>query len=164
MKKMVEDLYLILAKERDVYREALQIAEDKQSVIIDGKLKELEKMTLREQALVASLIKLENMRGKVLDDMIRALQAQHVNTLSDLLPFLDEASKNKLGAVKTELSQAVFKLKDKNELNGKLLEQSLDLIHLNIELMSSLEADGQYTGSATDSKAKSKSSIFDAKV
>lgn len=162
MKKMVEDLFLILSKERDVYQEAVQIAEEKQSVIIDGKLKELEKMTQREQALVASLIKLENMRGKVLEDLIRVLQAQSVNTLADLLPYLDEASKNKLNLVKTELSQAVFKLKEKNELNGKLLEQSLDLIHLNIELMSSLEADGQYTGSATDTKTKN--SIFDAKV
>lgn len=164
MKKMVEDLYMILSKERDVYQEAFQIAEEKQKVIVDGKMKELEKMTHREQALVATLIKLENMRGKVLDDLIRALQAEHVNTLADLLPYLDEASKNKLSDVKSELSSVVFKLKDKNELNGKLLEQSLDLIYLNIELMSSLEADGQYTGNATDSKAKTKSSIFDAKV
>lgn len=164
MKKMVEDLYMILSKERDVYEEAFQIAEEKQTVIVDGKMKELEKMTHREQALVASLIKLENMRGKVLDDLIRALQAEHVNTLTDLLPYLDEASKNKLNQVKGELSSVVFKLKDKNELNGKLLEQSLDLIHLNIELMSSLEADGQYTENATDTKAKTKSSIFDAKV
>ena len=164
MKKMVEDLYLILSKERDVYQEAVQIAEEKQSVIVNGELKELEKMTAREQALVASLIKLENMRGKVLDDMIRALQAEHINTLTDLLPYLDESSKAKLGQVKNELSQSVNSLKEKNELNGKLLEQSLDLIHLNIELMNSLEADGQYTGKAVDSKAKTKSSLFDAKV
>lgn len=164
MKKMVDDLLLILTKERDIYQEALGIAEEKQRVIIDGKMKELEKMTSREQALVASLIKLENMRGKVLDDLIRALQAEHVNTLTDLLQYLDEGSKQKIELVKNELSQSVFKLKDKNELNGKLLEQSLDLIHLNIELMNSLESDGRYTQDAADTKVKSKSSIFDAKV
>lgn len=164
MKKMVEDLLLILSKERDIYREAVSIAEEKQRVIIDGKLKELEKMTSREQTLLASLIKLENMRGKVLDNLICALQAEHVNTLTELMAYLDEGSKMRIESVKYELSQAIFRLKDKNELNGKLLEQSLDMIHLNIELMSSLEADGRYTQTAEDSKSKSKSSLFDAKV
>lgn len=164
MKKLVEDLLLILAKETDIYKEALGIAEDKQRVIIDGKMKELEKMTGREQALVASLIKLENMRGKVLDDLIRALQAEHVDTLSDLMGYLDEGSKQKIEGVKSELSKAVFQLKDKNELNGKLLEQSLDLIELNIELVNSLEADGRYTPNAADIKSKAKTNLFDAKI
>ena len=164
MKKMVDDLLLILSKERDVYKEAVSIAEEKKQVIIDGNLKELEKMTAREQTLVASLIKLENMRGKVLDDLIRVLQAEHVETLSDLLGHLDEASRQKIDLVKNELSASVFQLKNKNELNGKLLEQSLDMIQLNMELMSSLEADGRYTQGAADAKSKSKSSLFDAKV
>lgn len=164
MKKLVEDLLLILAKETDIYKEALGIAEDKQRVIIDGKMKELEKMTGREQALVASLIKLENMRGKVLDDLIRALQAEHVDTLSDLMGYLDEGSKQKIEGVKSELSKAVFQLKDKNELNGKLLEQSLDIVHLNMELIASLDADGQYTSDAVDTQAKIKRNLFDAKI
>lgn len=164
MKKLVEDLLLILAKETEIYKEALGIAEDKQRVIIDGKMNELEKMTAREQALVASLIKLENMRGKVLDDLIRALNAEHVDTLTDLMGYLDEGSKKKIEGVKSELSQAVYQLKDKNELNGKLLEQSLDLVHLNMELIASLDADGQYTNQAVDTQAKIKRNLFDAKI
>lgn len=164
MKKMVADLLLILTKERDVYKEAVEIAQEKQQVIIDGNIKALEKMTLREQTLVASLIKLENMRGNVSSDLIRSLQAEHVENLNDLIGYLDEASKQKIGRVKDELAQAVLSLKNKNELNGKLLEQSLDMIHLNMELMSSLESDGRYTQGAADTKVKTKSSIFDAKV
>jgi flagellar biosynthesis/type III secretory pathway chaperone len=164
MKKMVDDLLLILAKETEIYKEASKIAEEKKQVIIDGKLKDLEVMTGREQALVASLIKLENMRGSVLDDLIRSVKAEHVDSINDLLQYLDAPYRQKIEKVKSELSQEVFKLKDRNELNGKLLEQSLDLIHLNMELMSSLEADGRYTQNASDTKAKSKNSLFDAKV
>lgn len=163
MKKMIEDLLLVLAKERDVYREALSIAEEKKSVIIDGKIKELEKMTAREQALVASLVKLENMRGKILEDLVRSLQVEHVNSLNDLMVYLDEASKVKIEEVKAELGKTVKALQDKNELNGKLIEQSLDLVNLNIELMGALEADGRYTPKAADTKTKS-TSLFDAKV
>lgn len=163
MKKMIEDLLLVLAKERDIYREALTIAEEKKAIIIDGKIKELEKMTAREQALVASLVKLENMRGKILEDLVRSLQVEHVNSLNDLMVYLDEGSKSKIEQVKIELGQTVRDLQDKNELNGKLIEQSLDLVNLNIELMGALEADGRYTPNASDKKSKS-SSIFDAKV
>ena len=162
MKKMIEDLLLILTKERDIYNEAVAIAEEKQRVIIDGKIKELEKMTGREQALVASLVKLENMRGLVLQDLVRSLQVDHVNSLTDLIQYLDEGSKQKINAVKSELATAVFNLQDKNELNGKLIEQSLDLVNLNIELMGALENDGRYTPKAGDSKTKT--SLFDAKV
>lgn len=163
MKKMIEDLLLVLAKERDIYKEAVNIAEEKKSVIIDGKIKELEKMTAREQALVASLVKLENMRGKILEDLVRSLQVEHVNSLNDLMVYLDESSKAKIEDIKVELGQAVRALQDKNELNGKLIEQSLDLVNLNIELMGALEADGRYTPKAADAKAKS-TSLFDAKV
>lgn len=163
MKKMIEDLLLVLTKERDIYKEAVNIAEEKKSVIIDGKIKELEKMTAREQALVASLVKLENMRGKILEDLVRSLQVEHVNSLNDLMVYLDESSKAKIEDIKVELGQAVRALQDKNELNGKLIEQSLDLVNLNIELMGALEADGRYTPKAADAKAKS-TSLFDAKV
>lgn len=163
MKKLIEDLLTVLAKERDIYKEALVLAEEKKDVIVDGKIKELEKMTAREQALVASLVKLENMRGKILEDLVRALQVEHVNSLNDLMVYLDEASKVKIEQVKVELGKTVKDLQDKNELNGKLIEQSLDLVNLNIELMGALEADGRYTPKASDTKAKS-TSLFDAKV
>lgn len=162
MKKMIEDLLLILGKERDIYQEAVQIAEEKQRVIIDGKIKELEKMTAREQALVASLVKLENMRGIVLQDLVKSLEVDHVNTLTDLMAFLDEASKQKIEVVKSELASAIFSLRDKNELNGKLIEQSLDMVNLNLDLMGALENDGRYTPKASDSKTKT--NLFDAKI
>ena len=132
MKKLVEDLLLILNKERDLYRQALILAEDKKDIIIDGKIKELEALTSKEQALIGTLIKLENMRSQVLDQLIISLQAGHVESLSDLMQFMDEASKVKIEMAKNELSSVVNKLKDKNELNGKLLEQSLDLIEINM--------------------------------
>lgn len=164
MKKLVEDLLLILNKERDLYRQALILAEDKKDIIIDGKIKELEALTSKEQALIGTLIKLENMRSQVLDQLIISLQAGHVESLTDLMQFLDEASKVKIEMAKNELSSVVNKLKDKNELNGKLLEQSLDLIEINMELIAGLEADGRYDSQAVDKKGKVKSNLFDAKV
>lgn len=163
MKKLIEDLVAVLAKERDIYQEVVAMASEKQKIIIDGKIKELEKMTTREQALVASLVKLENMRGKILEDLVRSLQVEHVNSLTDLMYYLDEASKAKIEGVKSELSSAVKSLQDKNELNRKLIEQSLDMVNLNIELMGALEADGRYTPKASETQGK-KSSLFDAKI
>lgn len=164
MKKLIDDLLLVMAKEKDVYLEALGIAEAKKRVIIDGQIKELEKMTAREQALVATLVKLENMRGKVLQDLVRSLQIEHVDTLNELMLYLDESSKQKIELVKKELSSVVYQLQDRNELNGKLIEQSLDLVNLNIELMTALEVDGRYTQKASDSKAGAKTNLFDAKI
>lgn len=164
MKKLVEDLLLILTKEKDLYREALELAETKKEVIIENRIKELESITAKEQALIGTLIKLENIRTKVLDDLVHSLHADHVETLNDLMGYLDEASKAKVNMAKNELNAVVNRLKDKNELNGKLLEQSLDLIELNMELIAGLEADGRYNNDAKDRKGTTKSNLFDAKV
>jgi len=154
----------ILSAETEVYRILVGIAEEKKGVIIENRVKELEKMTFKEQALASKLMKLERDRGEVIERIMGEEGISNVQTLSDLANRLDPMSREALNSSKGELLQSITSLKDKNKLNGELIEQSLRFIELSLDMMGSVEEDSRYSKGTSDRKVMQKKNIFDVKV
>jgi flagellar biosynthesis/type III secretory pathway chaperone len=154
----------ILSAETEVYRILVGIAEEKKGVIIENRVKELEKMTFKEQALASKLMKLERDRGEVIERIMGEEGISNVQTLSDLANRLDPMSREALNSSKGELLQSITSLKDKNKLNGELIEQSLRFIELSLDMMGSVEEDSRYGKGTSDRKVMQKKNIFDVKV
>ncbi len=165
MTGLIDKLILALEKDCEIYAEVLRIGEEKKQIIIDGDIEKLEKITVREQALIASLMKLEQIRDKIVSEIIRQTGLKNVNVIDDILSVVDVNQKSKLEFVKRKLNNLMVDVKDVNDSNGSLLQQSLDLIEFNVNVMTSLgETETNYGGKANINYEKSQRRGFDAKA
>ncbi len=164
MRELVSTLILTLEKENQIYNEVLKLAKDKKSVLIDGKMKELEEITKKEENYVVSLIKVEEAREKTVQKLLKSLKVQAVENISDLLQYLDSEERLAVERAKRTLQHTVKFVDIENGFNQKLIQQSLDLLELNMDVLTDYSSTGtNYQGSGSDLH-KEKKSIFDAKV
>lgn len=165
MSQLSEQLARILEREQAIYDEVLSLADRKKQIIIDGKLRELEEITRRETEIVGILIKLENLRSQTTEQLAAEKGVRELATVRDLLPLLEPQDQLMISSLQARLKGTVTALQNANELNGKLLQQSLDLVDFNLNLISSIgSVSSTYTGSAAEREAPKRTSLFDAKV
>ncbi len=165
MSILSNQLIEIIEKESAIYQEVLELAREKKQIIIDGKIQELEVITKREQVLVGSLIKLENLRSSTVEEIVGELGIRSIDNVTELVGYLDETTQRHLLNLKSKLSETVDLLSDENSLNNKLIEQSLDMIEFNMNLITGFNSEGTSYGSDADEKdVKRKTNLFDARV
>jgi flagellar biosynthesis/type III secretory pathway chaperone len=164
MSKLTEQLILVLNKEQEVYDSIIKLAKDKQDAVVQNKLSHLEAIVKKEKTYAISLVKLEEIREKVLHSMVKSYDLVEINVLSDLYPFMSEKEVRQIDGMKKKLLNTVGILGQKNELNKKLIEQSLHQIEFDLNLLTTI-GDGSvnYEGNASDQEAERRS-IFDRKI
>lgn len=165
MSSLVEQLIRTLKGEQEIYNEVAALAEKKKQIIIDGNLKELEQITKREQEIVGILIKLENLRSQTAEELAVESGIASPGTLRDLIPYLPQESQAEVMTLQDHLKGSIKAVHEWNELNEKLLQQSLEIVEFNLNLISSMGNVSQgYTSLAEERGEKDKINIFDAKV
>ncbi|WP_432407087.1 flagellar protein FlgN [Wukongibacter sp. M2B1] len=165
MNKSVEQLMIALTKEHEMYQEVLEIARKKRNVIVEGKIKELDGITGKEQAMILSIGKLENIRESILKNIVKELNVDNIQNISGLAKYLDDETKNEILAIRDKLAETLKMVKEENDLNSKLIEQSLEYIEFNKNILTTLENRGSTYGSDADEKdVNVKSNLFDLKV
>lgn len=164
MRELVATLILTLEKEQEIYTEILEISKQKKSILIDGKMKELEGITKKEQSYVMSLIKVEEARGKTVQQLLKELNVTSVDSISELMSYLDDKERVAVSQAKRALQNTLKFVSVENDFNQKLIQQSLDLLELNLETLTDYSKSGtNYEDSGSD-QLKEKKSLFDVKV
>ena len=165
MSQLSEQLERILEREHAIYEEVLDLAGKKKQIIIDGKLKELEEITRRETEIVGILIKLENLRSQTSEQLAAEKGVMELATVRDLLPLLDPKDQLAISTLHSKLKGTVTALQNANDLNGKLLKQSLELVDFNLNLINSIgSVSGGYTENASEKDPGRRTNLFDAKA
>lgn len=165
MSKLSEQLIRTLKREQEIYDEVAALAEKKKKIIIEGNLKELEEITLREKEIVGILIKLENLRSQTAEELAAENGATSPGTLRDLIPYLPSKDQEEVSGLQNLLKETIRNVQERNDLNGKLLQQSLEIVEFNLNLISSVGNISQgYTPDAEERDEKNRSTLFDAKV
>lgn len=165
MSQLSEQLGRILEREQAIYTEVLDLAEKKKQIIIDGKLKELEEITRRETEIVGILIKLENLRSQTTEQLAAEKGIKELGSVRELLPLLEPKDQLTISALQAQLKGTVTALQNANELNGKLLQQSLELVDFNLNLISSIgSVSSGYTADASEKGEPRRTNLFDAKI
>lgn len=161
----LKELFELLAKEKEVYAKLLQIAGEKKRVIVTNQLKALEQMTAQEQGYIKAVVQLEKLRTKVVEELSRQYDAQHIERLSDLVPYLSSKDQSMLIDLKDDLSGTIMNLTDANTLNGDLISQSLEFINFSYELYREMQSAGSnYDEAAGENKLEDQKPLFDVKV
>lgn len=161
----INELMDILDREAEIYEDILKLSRNKTDFIIKGKVSELDNITKIEQALIMDMAKLEDLREKTVSDLSVDINSNTSQiTVTELLKHLDDSQAERLEAYKTNLLGIINEIKDVNDLNSKLIQNSIDYINFSLNILSSAPvADNNYGNTGLTNEAKKKT-YFDVKL
>lgn len=165
--KEVDNIISILKEEYGYYKDILELSKSKKKIITEGKVGELDKIVKLEQNMILNIGQLEKKREEEVSKLCSILGVKHDKiTVSEIAKVIQEEQKNELEKVQSEFLEILSELKSVNDLNGQLLEQSLEYIDYSINLIagSGMETGSLYEDIGKGKNRSSKKNIFDTKV
>ncbi len=146
----------VLERECGVYTDILDLSKNKRDAIIKGRVSELEKLLEIEQNLIIMAGKLENEREELAGQLAqeKGIAKEDVN-MSKLADFSEDDEAEELTKTRQKILDILGELKDTNELNSRLVRNSLEYINFSINLLNCVEAGSEgYRDSGRVSEGK----------
>lgn len=138
MASLIEDLISVLEEENKEYQDLVILSREKTNVIVKGDIEYLKQITEVEQNFVGRIQKLENKREGLVKEIAKVLRRTPeeitVRAIIDILHGQKEVQ-YKLMTVYDELKVTIDNMVTANELNKKLIDQSLELIEFDLNLI-----------------------------
>ncbi|NLL06437.1 MAG: flagellar protein FlgN [Clostridiaceae bacterium] len=161
----INDLMDILEQETEIYEELLKLSKGKTDIIAKGKITELDAITKKEHVLVLKMGKLEVFREKIVNDLSLGLRRNPDDlTISELIQYLDKKQAQRFAECKTKLLNTINEIKTLNELNSKLIHNSLDFINFSMNVLSSVPEESNNYGNTGHANEGKKKTYFDVKL
>jgi flagellar biosynthesis/type III secretory pathway chaperone len=165
MTAMWEKFIVLLNQTLEIYEALLLLSRKKRQVLVEVKQQELEQLTKQEELLIIKAGQLETLRKAQTQELITELglspeQAQ----LAILIEHADSQTAGKLEEISEEFTEIAAELVELNELNEKLIKQSLELVNYNINILSQNTADSTYAPKGKPGASGSGRSILDTKA
>lgn len=140
MASLIEELITILEKEDEIYRDLIPLSQKKTGIIVSNDLKALQDITAKEQSVIDEITGLENRRMKTMGN-IGIVMNKDPKTLNmkTMVSLLDKqpAEKRRLSELHDSLTASVNRLRDINNQNKILIEESLEMIEFNMNFIQS---------------------------
>ncbi|KXG08997.1 flagellar protein FlgN [Anoxybacillus rupiensis] len=150
----------------ELHKHLLHSAHKKTDVLKKGDMEALKTIIQDEQKHIFLISQLEKKRSDVIAALFpRSSTAEEPPTLAACIERAAEPERSELKKRQEELSKAVRELKEANELNQQLVQQSLQFVHMTLDLLlpQTPEINYQNPHSAA-SGYESGRSLFDSKA
>lgn len=163
MEAVLREFVQVMDKENQTLDQIIALGEEKQQVIIGGKVAELDSLIQKESLLVSSLEKLENQRYN-----LQRQFSDHGSTAEELVKWTGQ----EYPLLKQEFEEAInrlgfnlARLKAINNHNNELIEQSLQYIET-MQAMLNGDIAGTYSdkGSPVDEKSGRQINLLDTRA
>ncbi|SET09450.1 FlgN protein [Oceanobacillus limi] len=147
-----------------VHENLLKISEEKTEVVKAGSVDKLQTVLIKERKLVQLLDKEEDSRKKKVDEwFLQNGFPTEDTTISKILESLtNEKEKKELENHTVELTELMLKLKQQEQLNLALIQQSMQFVQVSLDLMSPSLKNMNY-GNEKD-QSSSNRSMFDSRA
>jgi len=145
----VQTIMTILEKLEKMHRSLLEHSYRKTELVKKGDMEELDQMLKIEQSHVAAIETLEQQRQQVVTEYLRAkrIAPAGIPSVADVIEATeDETEKSELQAVRKRLISVIDELKQQNDLNQKLVYQSLQFVNMTMEMMRPSTEQINYSG------------------
>lgn len=163
--QLVNELLDVLEQENRIYESFLKISKSKTNIIVEGKVSELENIVKLEQSLVLQVGRLETVREGLVEKLSAQLNIKPSEiTVSELIKHVNKQSAGRLKVYQEKLSTVIGELKNSNDLNSKLIKNSLDFINFSINLVTEVGAANNNYGSSGQAGGSKKRNLFDVKL
>ncbi len=144
MASLIDELIDVLEQENKEYETLMLLSKEKTPVIVKGDLEKLQRITTVEQEFVGKISILEKKRIEVMQDIGNVLgKNPDTMKITELIELLAKqpAEQQKLSQVHDTLLKTLDNVKEFNELNANLINESLEIIDFNLNLVTSLYQD-----------------------
>jgi len=163
---LIDKLADVLEKEVLLYSEFLEVSKRKTDIIINGKVTELEDAIKIEQSFSIRMQKLETEREQVIQEIAAKLGIKP----SELtVTWIAENNSELMGIRRLKSSRKsimafVDEIKKVNEINSKLINNSLEYINFSVNLITSADNSGSKYGNDGKEGKVDRRSLFDVKL
>ena len=160
--QLIHDLISVLDQEAKAYEDILKISKNKTGIIVEGKVAELESLVKIEQSLVLKMSRIETMRENLVDKIAFGLNIKAAEmTISEILKHIENKEANQLKESQVYMNKVLNELKSTNDVNSKLIKNSLDFINFSINLISSVDIGTNNYGTSGMTNDTKKRTFFD---
>lgn len=132
----IEQILMIMDKLNLMHRSLLKLAYHKTEILQSAKVEGLDETMKNEQSHIAAISQLENQRQEAVEQFFKERQVTSAGVaVSDLMNYASEDEKNQLEEKRKSLLLTVTTLQNQNDMNQKLLFQSLQFVNLTLDLL-----------------------------
>ncbi len=161
LEKDVSSLIDVLERERDCYKELLNLARQEQQIVLSDNIDDLSSVVKTVEKTVVISCDLEKERLQFLDSISENPKISHkAQALSELAAKQGLPSSQKLGNLQEEISKILSELSDVNRSNAELIQRNLHYVDF---LFSLLDVEDQ-TYQETGEKKIAGSKLFDQRI
>ncbi|WP_157812110.1 flagellar protein FlgN [Alteribacter populi] len=160
------ELTAILKQLTQLHERFNEQALEKRDAVKVGDMQGLETIMKTESALIQELRKLEKMRQVVTSSWLesRGLVKENV-TVEEILTHLGESDREEMSKWQTRLVEQIQLLKEKNELNEQLIQESLRFVNMSLDAVQPQRETENYTRPNQQINAyDTPQSLFDSKA
>ncbi|HWR06976.1 flagellar protein FlgN [Sporomusa sp.] len=163
---MWDKLIILLNQTLELYQALLQLSRKKRDILVEAKPQELDLLTNQEEVLIIEAGKLETKRLTLTREIATAVGSatSGVVAWSAMIDWADSDTADKLKKLSEEFEQVTGELAKINEINTKLIEQSLDFIKYNINILSQSVVGPTYAPKGQTAPPGSSRSILDTRA
>jgi flagellar biosynthesis/type III secretory pathway chaperone len=155
-----KNLISVMEKLLKLHQSLYELSVKKTDIVIKGDLDALQQILKDEQTHIAAIGKFEVERQKMVEAILPGVEKP---TISDSMEAADGAEKEALSQLRTELIEIVAKIKDQNELNQQMIHQSLQFVHLTMNLVAPQPMEFNYGPEAGKTSGQT-SGLFNSKA
>lgn len=163
MTDMWHKLILLLNRTLALYQTLLESGRKKREILAEADARQLELLTNREDVLLIEAGKLEIERVTLVQKIAVRLAVDEAS-LSCLCQYAESETASKLQNLSGQLAQVTQELVKTNEINTKLIRQSLELINFNINILSQSSVGPTYAPQGRSTAPGAGRILLDAKV
>lgn len=142
MASLMQELIQTLHREKEEYEKFFQLSKKKTTVLVEGKVDELQKITEEEQKLVDIINMVDKKRESILKDIGDVLNKKPQDLtllrLSELLTSQPEEQKE-LVSLHDELKRLLKNVQSINEQNKDLVNELLKMVAFDMNLVKSMK-------------------------
>ncbi|VXC16206.1 FlgN protein [Bacillus sp. 349Y] len=159
----MEQLTLILDKIITLQKSLLHVSNRKMEALKENDIDEINRLLKEELSHIRAMESL-NIRREELQQEISSTYQMPVTTFSELLGIESLPGKEELREKHAELTACTLRLKNQNELNQDLLNQSLQFVNLSLDLVMGQQETGNYSQDPENIQSIRTHTIFNSKA
>lgn len=153
----IKQILGVMDKLNMMHRSLLKLAYHKTEVLKTSNIEGLDETMKNEQSHVAAIAQLEQLRQNAVNEFFKEHQIpMRDGTISEILTHLAGEEHAQLDDKRKELLLTVDTLRHQNDLNQKLLFQSLQFVNLTLDLLRPQPDQINYRATAGNRKSASK--------
>ncbi|WP_413364901.1 flagellar protein FlgN [Lysinibacillus sp. 3P01SB] len=166
----VSNIISTLEKLEKMHKSLLELANKKTELIKANDMEQIDDMLKMEQAHIAAIETLEQQRQAMVTDYLQAkgIAFTDIPTVAQVIDATEGTEKEVLREVRERLITLLAELKRQNDLNQKLVFQSLQFVNLTLDMMRPQQPQGStfnYSGAEVRGESTvGKKSYYDSQA